>query len=211
MPDGYYSFSAPAVPKEDVLASLSGIICAAGEAKRVRPGERNAGLWDLKVKNSRRIVDLIRAYAAQNCVLSLSANGMHVGSVRLDKEPPRFVENSLLVKTRYSLFGNEETSKELLLPIPDSRTGALLRGQWIELGAARLKLGSVLPVISCEGDTAVIRWSDPPSLELGSTGFFGLMRRITRTRLTELRLGPDYGEFVASGLTGWVLPRLVWV
>jgi len=209
MTDGY-SFSAPAVPKEDVIASLSGIVYSVAQAKRVRPGERNAGMWDFTVPNSRRVVDLIRAYAAQNCILSLSANGVNVGSVRLDHEPPRVISSNLLVKTRYSIFGNEETAKELLLPIPDSRTIGLLQGQWVDLGSARIRLGSVLPEITSDGDTAVLRWSDPPSLELGTKGFFGLMRKITRTRLSELRLGPDFGEFVASGLTGWVLPRLKW-
>ena len=207
--DGY-SFSAPAVPTGEVISSLSGIVYSVAQAKRGRPGERNAGLWDFTVPSSRKIVSLIRAYAAQDCVLTLSANGESVGSVRLDSEPPRVISGNLLVKTRYSIFGNEETAKELLLPIPDSRTVGLLQGQWVELGAARIRLGSVLPEITSEGDTAILRWSDPPSLELGSVGFFGLMRKITRTRLTELRLGPDFGEFVASGLTGWILPRLKW-
>jgi hypothetical protein len=209
MADGY-SFSAPAVPKEDVLASLSGIVYSVAQAKLARPGERNAGMWDFTVPKSRRMVDLIRAYAAQNCILTLLANGVNVGSVRLDSEPPRVVSSNLLVKARYSLFGNEEVAKELLLPIPDSRTIGLLQGQWVALGAARIRLGSVLPEITSEGETAVLRWTDPPSLELGSTGLFGLMRKITRTRLSELRLGPDYGEFTASGLTGWILPRLKW-
>lgn len=207
---GYYLAGLPPVSRETVLRDVSSILCSVGEAQPASKRKREAGLWETPVRGVRPLVELIRAYAAANEVLTLAANGVNLGSVRLDETPPRVISSDLLLTTRYSLFGNEEQTKELLLPIPDARTRAIVTGQWVDLGNARIRLGSLIPVASMDGDTAVLRWTDPPQVELGSHGFFGLIRRVTRTTLRELRIGPNYGDFVTSGVVGWVLPRLRW-
>ena len=97
-------------------------------------------------------------------------------------------------------------------PYPSRQASALCHGEWAEFNVGRLRLpGGLLPRWHMDGETAVISWEQSPQLELGTTGLFGfLWRRLTRTTIEAIRIGPDSGEIVTTGLVGWTLPRVVW-
>lgn len=209
--DGYALRGAPPITAAEILGPVTEIFTGIGQARPVRKGEREAGLWDYTVPKSRRLVDLIRAYAEQGAKLHIEANDIELGSVELATKILAASESGVTIDLKYSLLGGDDTAKQVLLPYPNPTAAMLFSGRWIDFGVACVKLGQILPSVSWEADTAVLRWSsDPPGIQLGQRGFFGLLRRVTTTRLSEIRIGPEYGDFVAHGLVGWGLPRLKW-
>lgn len=199
------------VPPANWLDFSTDVLCCIGDAKKPAKGkEREAAFWDKQVPGSRGVVDLILAYARNGGQLNFEVNDVACGWVKLGANPPLVISDGMEVFIDYKLFDAAPSSKRSFLPFKDRRQNALAHGQWVDLNVARVRLGSLIPAISMEGEAAVLSWSDPPAVELGTAGLFGLLRRVTRTQLSAIRISREYGEFVTTGLAGWALPRLVW-
>lgn len=199
------------VPAANWLNFSTDVICCIGDAKKpTKSKEREAAFWDKQVPGSRGVVDLLLAYARNGGQLNFEVNDVACGWVKLGANQPLVMSDGMEVFIDYKLFDAAPSSKRSFLPFRDRQQNALAHGQWVDLNVARVRLGSLIPTISMEGETAVLSWSDPPAVELGTAGLFGLLRRVTRTQLSAIRISREYGEFVTTGLAGWALPRLVW-
>ncbi len=211
-----YGSAVQSMEPEHLLDFAGEILAQLGEARPVNRRNahagRDAGWWDLPVKGSRKAVDLIRAYAAAQNTLIMKLNEIQVGSVSLSDQSWLVRSDGVEVFLKYKLFDAKPETKRIFAKFPSIRVAALCRGGWVDLNVARVRMGSLIPLIRMDGDTVVMSWGSPPQVELGSKGILGLglFRRWTQTTLKEFRIGPDYGEFVADGLVDWVLPRLKW-
>lgn len=183
------------------------------EAERRKKQGRSAGLWTKDVPNCRHVVDLILAYAAAGNCLKLEANDVEIGTVALSDRRLEVTTTSVGVGLRYSLFGGEPSERTVSLDYRNNIQKTICTGQWLNLNIGRVQFGSLLPHISWDGSAARLEWSIPPAVELGSGGLFGLgiLRRVSRTTLSAVVIGREYGEFETSGVIGWGLPRLRWV
>lgn len=202
-------FAAPHVP--NMLGLACSILEACGQAKQHSKKGVSAPLWDYTVPNSRAAVEILRKFVASAGRLTIDVNDVQAGWIQLGKEPPRVAVNGLQVGLEYSLLDSDPKEYLTVVPWPSANAANLCNGRWAEFGVARVGFpGAFMPTLSMDGDTVVIEWDQPPRIEFGSNGFFGLWRRLTRTTIKQIRIGPDSGEIVTTGLVGWTLPRLVW-
>jgi hypothetical protein len=195
----------------NMLGLACSILEACGQAQPRSKKGVSAPLWDYTVPNSRAAVEILRKFVESAGRLAIQVNGVDAGWMQLGSEPPRVAVNGLQVGLEYSLLNNPPQQYLTVVPWPSTNAANLCNGRWAEFGVARVGLpGAFMPALSMQGDTVVIEWDQPPKIELGTNGFFGLWRRLTRTTIKQIRIGPTSGEIVTGGLIGWTLPRLVW-
>lgn len=181
---------------------------AVGESRRVtRP--REAGLWTRKIPKSKPAVAILLEYARQKR-LTFTVNQVPVGWLECDPSQISRHPDGVDIPFSYTLFESQPVPGRRVLAYQTARQKAIFSGQTVDYGSATLCLGSVIPQLTMEGETVVLTWETPPTVQLGDRGLFGLLRKVTTTRLRSLRISSTYGDFETSGMAGWVLPRLEW-
>lgn len=183
------------------------------DADRRRKQGRAAGLWTKEVPQSRGLVDLILAYAAAGNCLKLEANDVEIGTVSIAERSPIITDSELSLYLTYSLFGGEPSEKMIQMAYRNNIQRVICTGKWLQLNIGQVRFGSLIPQVTWDGQAAKLTWSDPPQVQFGSDGIFGLgiLRRVTNTTLSSITIGRDYGDFETSGVIGWGLPRLRWM
>lgn len=206
-----YGSAAPLPPGVDLLSFATDLLTACGTAKPSPRKGYAAPLWDYRLPKSKAAADLLRSFVQRMGELTVRVNDQPVGWVRLGESPPVVASNGIELRLNYSILGQPPSNYIHFSPYPSRLASTLCHGEWAEFGAGRVKLpGRLLPEMHMDGETAVLSWPQPPQLEFGSKGFFGLWRKLSRTTIEAIRIGPESGEIVTTGLVGWTLPRLVW-
>lgn len=202
-------FAAPAVP--NMLGLACSMLEACGQAQPRSKKGVSAPLWDYTVPHSRAAVDILRSFVANAGRMTIDVNGVPAGWMQLGSELARAVSNGVSLGLEYSLLDGPVQKYLTTVPYPNANAAKLCQQQWAEFGVARVGLpGSLIPSLSMQGDVVVVEWDKPPQLEFGTKGFFGFWRWATHTTIQQIRIGPNSGEIVTTGLVGWTLPRLVW-
>jgi hypothetical protein len=194
------------------------LLDAVGSAKkRDQPGY--SGLWSYTVQKAKPFVRILLEYAKSQR-LTLAVNGEPVGWVRLGSWQPRQITGGMEISTEYRLFDSAPETRRDFVQYTSKRQELLCTGKPVDLGAAVVRLGSVLPEIkhtveygslgALRADGCWLVWSDPPEIALGERGLFGFIRRLTRTKIERIEITETGGEFVCQGLGRWALPSLKW-
>lgn len=195
----------------DLLAFVGSVLSSCGQARKHDKRGVSTPLWDYQLPGSRAAAEMLRKFVAAAGRLTVDVNGLPAGWIQLAGEPPIVASNGLELRLQYSLLGRPIENYLAFSPFPSRAISQLCHKEWAEFGFAQVGLpGSLLPEMQMDGETAVLTWDKPPQLRLRTKGFFGLWRRLTHTTIEAIRIGPDSGEIVTTGLAGWTLPRLIW-
>lgn len=200
-------------PSHDYLGFVCDVLGACGGAKQHSKKGVAAPLWDYHIPRAKPIVEIIRGFVRNGGRLDAEINGQVAGWLKIGQTPPVVASNGIEIRMEYSIFGQVPQSYLAMQAYPSRAASDLCHRQWATFGVAQILCpGDLLPVMSMENDSAVIRWTKPLVLQLSTKGPLGLgiLRRVSRTTIEAIRLGPDDGEFITTGLPGWALPRLVW-
>lgn len=203
--------SAPLPYGVDLLGFAVDLLGACAEARPAPKRGLSAPMWDYRLPHSRAAADLLRSFVRESGQLTFKLNDQPAGWVKLFGTPPVVASNGIEIRMQASWLGRPPEDYLHFSPYPSRLASTLCHGGWAEFRVGRLKLpGSLLPTMRMEGETAVLNWDRPPVLELGTSGFFGLWRKLSRTTIEAIRIDPESGEIVTTGLVGWTLPRIVW-
>ena len=218
--DFLFLFSRPLMPipamfgspaSHDYLGFVCDVLGACGGARKHEKQGVAAPLWDYHLPQAKPIVEMIRGFVRNSGRLDAEINGQVAGWARLGEAPPIVASNGIEIRVEYSIFGGSPQTYLAMQTYPSRAASDLCHGQWATFGMAQARCpGSLMPLMAMEGDSAVIRWDKPLVLQLSTNGFFGLWKRLSLTTIDAVRLGPDDGELITTGLPGWTLPRLVW-
>lgn len=180
-----------------------------------KEGGRESGPWYRDVPNTKQFLPAIRGYAESGGLLSVKSGDVTAVSVRI--VPPLVPQDDkLIVPCAFELFGRNELH-EFEIPYPSESVKRLCRGEWTKFGPGAVRLGSLLPTFSIEGENTIIAWDDPPEAQVQVWDQSGPLRRllgrwiksITTTEIRRLVITPEYVDVQAGGrVLNNLLPRL---
>jgi hypothetical protein len=206
--DAGYSGSSDINAAGGWLSFADSLLDAVGAAKKKdQPGY--SGLWSYTVPNAKPFVRILLEYARSQR-LTLAVNGEPVGWVRLGSWQPRQITGGMEIATEYRLFDSAPETRRDFVQYTSKRQELLCTGKPVDLGAAVVTLGSVLPKIESTPSGCRLSWDQSPEIALGERGLFGFIRRLTRTKIERIEITETGGEFVCQGLGRWALPSLKW-
>ena len=193
---------------DDVLAVFDESLTALSASSQKKGGGLNAGLWDYSVPRSKVLARIVLSYAKDGR-LDTQVEGEGVAWFSLSDEVPQVLSEGLLIKYTSSVLGGKPVTTDKLLMYPlrsANKLHALFNGVEVQYGSMTVCLGSIIPKLIWTGDKLSLMWEKPMTLRW-KTGFFG---RLTIGSLRSITIDESYGNFDVGGITGWMLPRLVW-
>lgn len=167
--------------------------------------------WDYKLPGTRDVVPFIRDFARLGQLVRIAVNDRHFATLKLHGQA-EVADGVLSVSYIRQLFNgpNEQLKQQVACSVHE-KGPSLLAGHWTAFGAAKVKLGELIPRVTWKDDTAVIWWDNPPAVQVKKTGPLGLMDWNLEASIKEIRIGEFKGRVVFSRkLLTLAAPDLEW-
>ena len=176
-----------------------------GEAEAV-----SGPLWDIGLPGTKQLIPFIHDFARlQQARVSLNDRTLFTakltGGITAEND-------GLYVPHLRAWFGGKEEIAETFLPYSHPKAKPLCCGEWTPFGVATIRIGcSLLPTLTMDGDTVVVRWEDTPSVRLKKTGPLGLIDWNIEAGVKEIRIGEFTGRVVFTRpLVSLLAPDVRW-
>jgi hypothetical protein len=183
--------------------------CQPAPSKPEVEGAFRGPLWDIAIPHSKAIVPFILDYAKGGQVARFDLNGRTFASVKL---VDGLMVSDQAVSLPYSRKLFDGTVQPCTAVVPFScheKARPLCSGQWTEFGAAKVQMKSLIPVVSWDKDTAVLKWKASPIVSTVRDGW--LWDKIVTTAIKEIRISEFGGRVVFdSWIKSLLCPDMVW-
>lgn len=183
--------------------------CQPAPHKAEVEGAFKGPLWDVSIPHSKAIVPFVLDYAKGGQIARFDLNGRTFATIKL---VDGLMVSDAAVSLPYSRKLYDGSVQPCTAVVPFScheKAQPLCSGKWTEFGAAKVQMRSLIPTVTWENESAVLRWKVNPVVSTVRDGW--LWDTIVKTAIREIRISEFGGRVVfTSWIKSLLCPDMVW-